>query len=307
MTGWTLLQGLIGAGLLIGTPLLLAAIGEIFAERSGVLNLGIEGMMLFSAMSGFWAACGTGSCWVGLIAAIIAGTLLSAIHAVGVITCKADQVVSGLALGFFGAGLASIFGVGLVGQAGPSLPELSIPVLETIPILGPTLFKWNVIVPIGLILSGLGWILLERTRFGLYTRAVGEAPQAASVLGVSVTRQRYLCTLLGGATAGMAGGALSLAVTPGWVDNITAGQGWIAIGLVVFSRFKPWRAVLGAFIFGALRRAIVDLQGIPSLPFFKNPNLGYFLTMLPYLITVFVLLAEGMARKNSEKENLNAE
>jgi simple sugar transport system permease protein len=105
----------------------------------------------------------------------------------------------------------------------------------------------------------------------------------------------------------MAGGALSLAVTPGWVDNITAGQGWIAIGLVVFSRFKPWRAILGAFLFGALRRAIVDLQGIPSLPFFKNPNLGYFLAMLPYLITVIVLLAEGMARKNSSKETLYGE
>jgi len=297
MTAAQLIQGLIAAGLLAGTPLLLAALGEIFAERSGVLNLGVEGMMLFSAMSGFWAANATGSAWLGLFIGMLAGAGLSAIHAVGVITCKGDQVVSGLALGFFGAGLASVLGTDLVGKSAPSLPELSLPLLSEIPVLGPALFSWNVIVPLGLILSALAWAFLERTTFGLFSKAAGEAPEAARVLGVSVSRQRYYCTLIGGAMAGLAGASLSLGVTPGWVDNMTAGQGWIAIGLVVFSRFKPWRAAVGAFLFGALRRVLLDLQGLPSLPFFKNPNLGAFLAMIPYLVTVAVLVAEGMSRK----------
>ena len=291
------ISALIAAGLLGGTPILLAAIGEIFAERSGVLNLGIEGVMLFSAMTACWGALAGGSPWIGVLAGVAAGTALSAIHAIGVIGCKGDQVVSGLALGFFGMGLASFFGIGLVGRQPPSLPDWVIPGLWRLPVFGEALFAWNAIVPIGLVLSVIGWIILERTRFGLHLQAAGQAPGAARVLGISVSKQQYICTILGGAMAGLAGASLSLAVTPGWVDNITAGQGWIAIGLVVFSRFKPARAVVGAFIFGALRRAMIDLQGIPELPFFKNPNLGYFMAMIPYLLTILVLVFEGMRRR----------
>jgi simple sugar transport system permease protein len=141
---------------------------------------------------------------------------------------------------------------------------------------------------------------MERTRFGLLAKAAGEAPDAARSLGVSVRGQRIVGVLIGGAMAGLAGASLSLAVTPGWVDNMTAGQGWIAIGLVVFSRGKPWRGALGAFLFGFLRRALLDLQGVEWLPLFKNPNLGYFLAMIPYLATIAVLLAEGAARRRRE-------
>jgi len=292
-----LIAGLISAGLLAGAPLFLAALGEIFAERSGVLNLGIEGMMLCSALAGFAGAVATGSPWMGMLAAMAAGMALSVIHAVSVITCNGDQVVSGLALGFFGAGLASVMGVRYVGLPGPGLPTISFPILCEIPFVGRALFSWNAAVPFCLCVGAIGWIFLERTRFGLFSKAAGEAPEAARVLGISVEFQRYTNVLIGGALAGLAGGALSLAVTPGWVDNITAGQGWIAIGLVVFSRFKPARAAVGAFIFGSLRRAFLDLQGLPFLPFFKNPNLGYFLAMLPYLVTIAVLVAEGASKK----------
>jgi general nucleoside transport system permease protein len=293
---------LAAAGLLAGMPLLLAAVGEIFSERAGVLNLGIEGMMLAGAMSGFWAATITGSPWCGLLAGILAGCALSAIHAVGVITCEGDAVVSGLALGFFGMGISSVLGAGLVGMSGPALPELFVPQLADIPLVGRALFRWNAIVPLGFFLTAVSWFVMERTRFGLVQRATGEEPEAVRMLGVSAARQRYAGTLIGGAFSGLAGASLSLAVTPGWVDNITAGQGWIAVGLVVFSRLRPWRAALGAVLFGMLRRAILDLQGIPSLPFFKNPNLGYFLAMVPYVCTVAILVAEGWMRSRKQIE-----
>ncbi|NLH48828.1 MAG: ABC transporter permease [Myxococcales bacterium] len=289
--------GLVAAGLLAGVPLFLAALGEIFAERSGVLNLGIEGMMLLAAMTGFHVALATGSPWLGLGAGGLAGIALAAIHAAGVVYCGGDPVVSGLALGFFGGGLAAVLGIDLVGRSGPVLPEYAVLGLSRLPLLGPALFRWNILVPLTVLLGLAGWLLLERSRFGLRSRAAGEAPEAARVLGVSVTGQRLAGTLIGGGFAGLAGASLSLAVTPGWVDNITGGQGWIAIGLVVFSRFKPWRAALGAFLFGALRRLLLDLQGIPSLPLFKNPNLGYFLAMIPYLLTIAVLVGEELSRR----------
>lgn len=300
MSGGDFFTGLIAAGLLAGSPLLLAALGEIFAERSGVLNLGIEGMMLFSAMIGFRVALVTGSPWLGMAAGALAGLALSAIHAAGVVLCGGDAVVSGLALGFFGAGLASVLGANLVGRSGPALPELAIVGLSRLPLAGGAIFRWNAIVPLTLALAVLSWLLLERTRFGLRARAAGEAPEAARVLGVSVAGQRLVCTLIGGGFAGLAGASLSLAVTPGWVDNMTGGQGWIAIGLVVFSRLRPWRAGLGAFLFGALRRLLLDLQGFPALPLFKNPNLGYFLAMIPYLLTIAVLVGEEMSRRKRQ-------
>jgi simple sugar transport system permease protein len=261
-----------------------------------VLNLGVEGMMLAAAMFGFWTAHATGSPWLGLLAGMAAGGALSLVHAFGVVVCGGDAVVSGLALGFFGAGLASVLGGGLVGVAGPTLPEFSIAGLDQLPFLGRALFRFNVIVPLGALATVASWVVMERTRFGLFAKAAGEAPDAARALGVSPRRQRIAGVLIGGLFAGAAGASCSLAVTPGWVDNITGGQGWIAIGIVIFSRLKPWRAAVGALLFGALRRGLLDLQGLPFLPFFKNPNLGYFLAMVPYLATIAVLTAEGYAR-----------
>lgn len=290
-------ENLLGAGVARGTPLLFATLGEVLAERSGVLNLGVEGMMLLGAASGFGVAHLTGSAALGLLAAMTASALLSLIHALVSVTLTADQVVSGLGLGFFGAGLASVVGADLVGLSNvPRFPAFELAGLSSIPLLGPALFGQNVVVYLGFLLVALCWFYLYRTRIGLELRAVGESPAAADALGIGVSRLRYGHVALGGALAGLAGASLSLAITPGWVDGMTSGQGWIAVGLVIFGGWDPLRAALGAYLFGAIRRLPLDLQGVQSLPLFHNPNLGYFLDMLPYVSTVLVLVLAGATR-----------
>ena len=295
MTGEELLVflvNLLAAGVARGTPILFATLGEIFAERAGVLNLGVEGMMLMGAMTGFGVAHVTGNPWAGVIAGMLAAGVLSLLHAFVVITLRADQVVSGLALTFFGTGLSAVLGAPLVEirQAIARIPNLDIPLLDRIPILGPALFQQNVVVYIGFILVPLAWFLLQRTRPGLHLRAVGEHPAAADALGINVYAVRYFYVFVGGLLAGLAGASLSLAITPGWIEGMTAGQGWIAVGLVIFAGWAPLRAAFGSYLFGAIRRLPLDLQGIPSLPLFRNPNLGYFMNMLPYAFTIIVLI-----------------
>jgi simple sugar transport system permease protein len=292
----TFLENLLAAGVARGTPLSFATLGEVFAERAGVLNLGVEGMMLLGAAAGFGLAHHTGSLILGLLGAMAASALLSLLHAGVTVTLAGDQVVSGLGLGFFGAGLASVLGAGLVGVPGPRLPAFEIGGLCSIPLLGPALFSQNLIVYIGFLALPLAWLYLHRTRMGLKLRAVGESPSAADSQGISVARVRYAHVAAGGALAGIAGASLSLAITPGWVDGMTSGQGWIAVGLVIFGGWEPVRAALGAYLFGAIRRLPLDLQGVQSLPLFRNPNLGYFLDMLPYLFTVAVLVVAGATR-----------
>jgi general nucleoside transport system permease protein len=293
----TFLENLLAAGVARGTPLLFASVGEVFAERSGVMNLGVEGMMLLGAVVGFGTAHLTGSVLCGLGAAITAAALLSLVHAFVTVTLAGDQVVAGLGLGFFGSGLASVLGPGLVGLGGvPRLPTFELAGLGSLPVVGPTLFAQNVIVYVGFALIGLAWIYLYRTRFGLQLRAVGESPAAADAQGINVAAVRYVHVAVGGALAGLAGASLSLAITPGWVDGMTSGQGWIAVGLVIFAGWDPPRAAVGSYLFGAIRRLPLDLQGVESLPLFRNPNLGYFLDMLPYLFTIAVLVVVGRAR-----------
>jgi ABC-type uncharacterized transport system permease subunit len=286
------------AGVASGTVLLFAALGEVLAERSGVLNLGVEGMMLIGAMTAFSVTIKTGNPWIGVLAAMFVAGLLSQIHAFIVITLQADQVVSGLALTFLGTGISLVLGEGLSKAGTVSLmPSFSIPLLSQIPILGPIFFKnQSVLVYIGYLLTPLAWYYINRTRGGLHLRAIGEYPSAADALGINVFRMRYLYVFVGGLLAGLGGATISLAVSPGWFSELTTGgQGWIAVGLVIFAQWDPVRAAVGSYAFGALRRLILDIQG-PTLllglknPFYYDPYLGFFLQMLPYAFTVIVLV-----------------
>jgi simple sugar transport system permease protein len=286
------------AGVASGTVLLFATIGEILAERSGVLNLGVEGMMLIGAMTGYSVAIKTSNPWLGVIAAMLFAGVISQIHAFIAIQLHADQVVSGLALTFLGTGISLVLGEGLSKAGTVSLmPSFSIPLLSLIPIIGPIFFKGqSVLVYIGYLLTPLAWYYINRTRPGLHLRSVGEYPAAADALGISVYGTRYLYVFIGGLLAGLGGATISLAVAPGWFSELTTGgQGWIAVGLVIFAQWDPVRAAVGSYAFGALRRLILDIQG-PTLllgfnnPFYYNSYLGFFLQMLPYAFTVIVLV-----------------
>jgi general nucleoside transport system permease protein len=286
------------AGVTTGTVLLFATLGEIFAERSGVMNLGVEGMMLIGAMTAFSVAVKTGNALLGLITAMLVAGLISQIHAFIAIALQADQVVSGLSLTFLGTGISLVFGEGL-SKAGTIslLPVFSIPLLSQIPILGSIFFtNQSILVYVGYLLTPAAWYFINRTRPGLHLRAVGEYPSAADALGINVFRTRYLYVFVGGLLAGLAGATISLAISPGWFSELTTGgQGWIAVGLVIFAQWDPFRAMGGAYAFGALRRLILDIQGPTTIfgiknAFYYNPYLGFFLQMLPYAFTVIVLV-----------------
>jgi len=286
------------AGVASGTVLLFATIGELFAERSGVLNLGVEGMMLIGAMSGYSVAIKTGNPWLGVLVAMLFAGAISQIHAYIVITLQADQVVSGLALTFLGTGISLVLGEGLSKAGTVSLmPSFSIPLLSQIPVLGPIFFtNQSILVYLGYLLVPLAWYYINRTRPGLHLRAVGEYPAAADALGINVFRMRYLYVFVGGVLAGLGGATISLAISPGWFSELTTGgQGWIAVGLVIFAQWDPIRAAVGSYAFGALRRLILDIQGPIALlgfknPFYYQPYFGFFLQMLPYAFTVIVLV-----------------
>lgn len=299
------------AGVASGTVLLFATLGEVFAERSGVLNLGVEGMMLIGAMTGYSVAIKTGNPWLGVITAMLFAGLISQIHAFIVINLHADQVVSGLALTFLGTGISLVLGEGLSKSGTVSLmPSFSIPLLSAIPVLGPIFFTdQSVLVYIGYLMIPLSWYYINRTRPGLHLRAVGEYPSAADALGINVFMTRYIYVFVGGLLAGLGGATISLAVAPGWFSELTTGgQGWIAVGLVIFAQWDPVRAAVGSYAFGALRRLILDIQGPLTLfgfnnPFYYNSYLGFFLQMLPYAFTVIVLV---IGSRESMRKRLGA-
>jgi ABC-type uncharacterized transport system permease subunit len=289
----------LASGVATGTVLLYATVGEIFSERSGVLNLGVEGMMLVGAMTAYRVSANAGSPWLGLLAGMIAAGAISQIHAFIAITLQADQVVSGLSLNFLATGVSLVLGEGLTSlrDVVPTLPSFSIPVLSQLPWLGRVFFtNQSILVYIGFIFVPLAWYYINRTRPGLHLRAVGEYPAAADSLGIGVFSLRYLYVFVGGLFAGLAGATISLSISPGWFGALTtAGQGWIAVGLVIFAQWNPVRAALGSYIFGALRRLVLDIQGPETLfgfanPFFINPHYGFFMKMLPYAFTVVVLV-----------------
>jgi len=284
-----------------GTPLLYAALGELLAERSGVLNLGVEGMMLMGAVMGFWAvqrAPGSGSVVLleAIGVAIVAGAAMALIHAFLVITLRANQIVSGLALTIFAgaAGLSSYLGndLGLANapaehQFQPFLPQS----LRDAPVVGPILFDQTALVYASWICVVAVGLYLARTRPGLNVRAVGEAPDAADAMGIGVARYRYLHTLVGGAFAGVAGATFSLAITPQWVDGLTQGAGWIAIALVIFSFWRPALCLVGAYLFGAFQALPFTFQAksvLTQIP----PEL---FQALPYVMTIVVLVAVSSA------------
>ena len=289
-----ILAAVLSAGMRSGTSLLFATMGEVHAERAGVLNLGVEGMMLMGAMTGYGVTHSTGNPWLGLIAGMGAGGCLALLHGFASLVLRADQVVSGLALTFLGSGLSAVLGAPLVEiRQVPRLPTWTVPLLSDIPFLGSVLFDHSAVVFLGYLLIPLTWYFLYRTRPGLELRAIGENPAAADAQGIRVMRLRMLHVTYGGLLAGVGGATLSLAVTPTWVDNLTAGQGWIAIGLVIFAGWDPVRAALGAYLFGALRRLPLDLQ---NFSYFKsNPALGHYTNMLPYLATILMLLFASSA------------
>jgi simple sugar transport system permease protein len=266
------------------TPLVLASTGELVAERSGVINLGLEGIMLVGAVAGFSTTLHTGSMILGLLAALAAGTAMALVFAFLVLTLQTNQVATGLALTLFGLGLSAFLGRDLVGQTVAPMPHLDIPLLSGLPFVGPLLFRFDAMVYASLLLVAVAGWLLARTRMGLLIRAVGEAPHAAHAIGMPVVKLRYATVLFGGALAGLGGAYLSLALTPMWVEGMTAGRGWIALAQVVFATWKPRGLLLGAYLFGGVTVLQFHGQGfglaIPS----------EFLSMLPYLATIAVLV-----------------
>lgn len=266
------------------TPLILASMGELVTERSGVLNLGLEGMMLVGAVSGFAVTLGTGSMTLGLLAAMVVGMALALIFGFLVLTLQTNQVATGLALTLFGVGLSAFMGRGFVGQTIAPLPHLHFPVLSELPFVGPLLFRFDIMVYGSVVLVAVvGW-MLARTRLGLLIRAVGESPDSAHAIGFPVIGLRYGTVLFGGAMAGLGGAYLSMALTPMWVEGMTAGRGWIALAQVVFATWKPRGVLVGAYLFGGVTVLQFHAQGMGiSVP-------SEFLSMLPYLATIVVLV-----------------
>ncbi len=267
------------------TPLIFAATGELVVERSGVLNLGVEGMMLIGAVCAFVVTMETGSGYAGILAGLVGGVTISLIFAVLTLVTLANQVATGLALTIFGIGCSALIGVSHVGRAYSGLPKLNIPGLSDLPVLGPILFRHDILIYLGVAMVAAVWWFLYRTKAGLILRAVGESHDAAHAIGYPVVAIRFAAIAFGGAMCGLAGAHLSLSYTPLWQEGMSAGRGWIALALVVFATWRPWRVLLGAYLFGAMR--MLELHGQSALSL-NIPSQVF--TMLPYLATIIVLV-----------------
>jgi general nucleoside transport system permease protein len=266
-----------------GTPLVFAALGELIVEKSGVLNLGVEGMMLVGAIASFIVAAKTGAPWLGVCAGALAAAALSLIFALIALTLRANQVATGLALSLFGIGLSAFVGRPYMSVVIAGITPFSVPGITDLPVVGKAIFGHNPLVYVSIALFIAVHAFLYRTRAGLVLRAVGEAPQSARAIGYPVMAIRYAAVLFGGACAGLGGAFLAVAYTPSWVEGMTAGRGWIALALVVFATWKPWRVMLGAYLFGSVTLAQFQAQAAG----FDVPS--QLLAMLPYLATIVVL------------------
>jgi ABC-type uncharacterized transport system permease subunit len=282
----SVVTAILAATIVAGTPLILAALGELVTERSGVLNLGTEGMMAVGAIAGFAAAHHSGSASLGALSGVVAGTLMALIFAFLTLTLMANQVASGLALSIFGVGLSAFIGKSYEAVTLPTVPPLSIPFLADIPLLGRAVFEQQALVYLSwAVFAGIVWFLY-RSRPGLVLRAVGESPSSAHAIGYPVIRLRYFATLFGGAMGGLGGAFLSVFYTPLWVEGMVSGRGWIALALVVFATWRPGRVLIGAYLFGGVMITQLFVQGsgaqidIPS----------QFLSSLPYVATIIVLV-----------------
>lgn len=275
---------LLAASLSAGTILAIAALGLLINEKSGVVNLGAEGMMLCAAVAGFATVVHSGNSWLGLAAGMAAGALLAALFGVLVVWLNTNQYATGLALSLFGAGFSAFAGISYVQEKLPEQAQFAIPFFSGIPFIGPALFQQHPMVYVGMALTaGLVWFLY-RTRAGLVLRCVGESPESAHALGYPVRRIRLAAVVAGGALCGLAGAYVSVVYTPLWVEGMIAGKGWIALALTTFATWRPARVLLGAYLFGAVTMLQFHLQGLGvNIP-------SQFLTMLPYLSTIVVLV-----------------
>ena len=279
------------------TPLVFAAVGEVVVEKAGVLNLGVEGMMIIGAIAAFATAVSTGSEVLAILAGAGAGVLIAIIFGVLTVYLQSNQVATGLALTIFGLGLSALIGHSYVGKTFDGLAKLNIPGISDIPIIGPVLFGHDALVYLSVVSVAIVAWVLTRTRTGLLIRAVGENHDAAHSIGYSVTLVRMGAIMFGGAMAGIGGAYLSIAYTPLWVENMTAGRGWIALALVVFASWKPWRAFFGAYLFGGLTIIQLYAQGMGV------EVSAQFLSMLPYIATILVLV---IISRDSARARLDA-
>ena len=286
------------AAVVAGTPLLYAILGELITEKSGQLNLGVEGMMLMGAVIGFKTAIASGNPYMALLGAMAAGALGSLIYAVLTVTLRANQVVSGLTLTIFGSGFASFMGQGLMGETVPPdmklfFADIRLPFLGDIPVLGQVFFNQGVLVYCGYLLTIIAGLYIYRTQIGLNLRAVGENTAAADAAGLNVTLYKYTHILIGGVLCGLSGAYLSLVYIPSWQENVTAGRGWIAVALVIFCKWNPYRVMMGAFLFGGL-----DIIGFRIQKYDFNIS-QYIIDLLPYIVTIVILILVSVRKSHS--------
>ena len=290
----------LAAAVVAGTPLLFATLGELITEKSGSLNLGVEGMMLMGAVMGFTGGYVTGSPYVALLAALLAGGAGAFIFAVITVSLRANQVVTGLTLTIFGTGFASFVGENKIGFAVPDaikrfFAERNIPLLGDIPFIGPVFFKQDVFVYLGYICVIFAAIYLNRTRIGLNCRAVGESAGSADASGINVTRYRYANIIAGGALCGLGGAYLALVTVPIWQADVVTGRGWIAVALVIFASWKPSKALVGAYLFGALNILGLRLQSV-------GIHISqYLVDMIPYVATILIVIISTHKNKKEDK------
>lgn len=286
-------RSLLSGAVVSGTPLLYATLAELISERAGVVNLGLEGVMLVGAVTGFVTAVHTGSAAAGVAAAAIAGGLFNLLFAYLVVTRQANQLATGLALMFCGVGLSALVGARHVGRQVAGLPELPVPGLAQLPVIGPAFFAHDVLVYAAVPLAVATWWVLDATRWGLAVRAVGENPVAAFAAGKDPRVLQYQALFVAGLLGGIAGAHLSIGVARTWAEWMTAGRGFIAVALVIFAKWHPLRAIAGAFLFGGAISLQLQLQahGVPVSPFL--------LDMLPYVLSLAVLAAWGGARRHA--------
>ncbi|HHV81562.1 MAG: ABC transporter permease [Dictyoglomi bacterium] len=291
-----LIVDILRAAIPAGTPLLLGTLGEIYVERSGILNLGVEGIMIMGAVTAFGVTTLTSNVWLGIFASTITGGMMALIHAFDCVTLKANQTLSGLALTMLGSGLSGLIGKRYIGMPLSSkLQNVPLKGLVNIPVIGPVLFDQDPLVYISYILAFLFWFFLFNTRFGITLRSVGESPEVADSAGINIPAIQYFAVFLGGIMSGLGGAYLSVAYAPVWIEGMTAGTGWIVLAITIFSLWRPERAILGSYLFGGVRVLQYRLQ-----PLGISPNI---LNMMPFVFTILVLM---IASREISKKRIGA-
>jgi len=283
-----MIEILLFATIKAGTPILFATLGAIIMERSGIINLGIEGLMLIGALTGFVTAFYSGSLFLAVIAAFFASMAAGAIHGVITVYLRGNQIVSGLSLTMFGVGITALFGRGMIGRTIEGFGELEIPLLSEIPVIGPAVFSHDILVYLSMFSVVLIRLFFYKTKWGLYLRSVGENPSAADTSGINVNKYRMAAVLIGSGLAGIGGGYLSLAYTPFWAENMSAGRGWIAVAIVIFAQWSSTRALAGAYLFGGINALQLRMQAMGT------SISAHMLQMLPYIFTILVLVIATM-------------